>query len=92
MFGIKSQITPQVFIKPLYFQLYLLMALLGQELDFMMGINPLEIVWILRNRQNIHQMDLDFIWAADDLEPTHKHFIKACNFPESTKRSKKKKI
>lgn len=47
MFGIKSQITPQVFIKPLYFQLYLLMALLGQELDFMMGINPLKIVWIL---------------------------------------------
>lgn len=46
MFGIKSQITPQVFIKPLYFQLYLLMAVLGQELDFM-DINPPEIVWIL---------------------------------------------
>lgn len=40
MFGIKSQITAQVFIKSLFFQPYLIMALLGQELGFMMGINP----------------------------------------------------
>lgn len=40
MFGIKSQITAQVFIKSLYFQLYLIMAVLGQKLRFMMGINP----------------------------------------------------
>lgn len=37
----------------------------------------------------MNKMDLNFIWAADDLEPTHRHFIKACNFPESKKRSKK---
>lgn len=40
MFGIKSQITAQVFIKSLYFQPFLIMVVLGQELGFIMGTNP----------------------------------------------------
>lgn len=39
----------------------------------------------------MNKMDLDLIWAADYLKLAHKHFIKACDFPENTKRRKKKK-
>lgn len=37
----------------------------------------------------MNKMDLDLIWAADYLKLTHKHFIKACDFPENTKRREK---
>lgn len=37
----------------------------------------------------MNKMDLDLIWAADYLKLTHKHFIKAGNFPEGTKRRQK---
>lgn len=37
----------------------------------------------------MNKMDLDLIWAADYLKLTHKHFIKACDFPESIKRRQK---
>lgn len=37
----------------------------------------------------MNKMDLDAIWAADYLKLTHKHFIKAYDFPESTKRRQK---
>lgn len=40
MFGIKSQIAAQVLIKSSYFQPYLIMAVLGQELGIMRGIKP----------------------------------------------------